>query len=173
MKLKFAIIPAVILLFLYIAYAQTSFITTIALNISIGDNFEIFIDTTNNRVGINNNIPNSTLHVSGTVNVTGNVTVGNKSVGVDFQRFTASGTWTKPSGVTIVIMEVVGGGGRGGNGGGGTAGNIPGGAGGGGGTAQEPQGCGCSTRASTVGAWGLVALGVLGLRFRRRGTPAR
>ena len=65
MKLKFIIIPAVILLVLYAALAQTSFINSIAMNIRIGNNFEIFVDTTNNRVDIGNSIPNNTLDVSG------------------------------------------------------------------------------------------------------------
>ena len=52
MKLKFIIIPDVVLLAIYAALAQTSYITTIALNISIGNNFEIYVDTTNNIVGI-------------------------------------------------------------------------------------------------------------------------
>jgi len=30
---------------------------------------------------------------------------------VDFQRFTADGTWNKPAGVTQVYIEVIGGGG--------------------------------------------------------------
>jgi hypothetical protein len=34
---------------------------------------------------------------------------------VDYQEFTASGTWTKPSGVSVVYVEAIGGGGGGGN----------------------------------------------------------
>ena len=48
---------------------------------------------------------------------------------VDFQRFTSSGTWTKPSG-TIVVVECVG---AGGGGGGGQGNNNQAGGGGGGG----------------------------------------
>ena len=68
MKLKFIIIPSVVLLVIYMAFAQTSYINTIAMNISIGNPFQIFIDTTNTRVGINTSSPNSTLHVVGDVN---------------------------------------------------------------------------------------------------------
>lgn len=52
------------------------------------------------------------------------------SVGVDFQEFTTSGTWNKPSGVTWVKIEVIGGGGGGGSGR--VGGNANGGNGGGG-----------------------------------------
>lgn len=47
----------------------------------------------------------------------------------DFQRFTTSGTWTKPTGCTYVIVDMVG---AGGGGGGGDHGNSGGSAGGGG-----------------------------------------
>ena len=56
MKLKFIIIPAAVLLVLYAALADTSYINSIAMNISIGNVFGIFIDTTNNRVGIGNSM---------------------------------------------------------------------------------------------------------------------
>jgi hypothetical protein len=46
------------------------------------------------------------------------------------QVFTSSGTWTKPSGITKVIVEVIGGGGGGGSS---TSGNLTGAGGGGGG----------------------------------------
>ncbi|MEK6948853.1 MAG: hypothetical protein AABX34_01435, partial [Nanoarchaeota archaeon] len=81
MKLKFIIIPAAVLLVIYAALAQTSYINSIAMNISIGNAFEIFIDTTNNRVGIGNSMPNKTLHVSGNANMTKNLTVANKNIG--------------------------------------------------------------------------------------------
>jgi hypothetical protein len=45
------------------------------------------------------------------------IVIGGK---VDFQRFTADGTWNKPAGVTQVYMEVIGGGGSGGGGRGGS-----------------------------------------------------
>ncbi|MEK6948857.1 MAG: hypothetical protein AABX34_01455 [Nanoarchaeota archaeon] len=56
MKLKFIIIPAAVLLVLYAALADTSYINSIAMNISIGNVFGIFIDTTNSRVGIGNSM---------------------------------------------------------------------------------------------------------------------
>ena len=60
MKLKFIIIPAAVLLVLYAALADTSYINSIAMNISIGNVFGIFIDTTNSRVGIGNSTPTYT-----------------------------------------------------------------------------------------------------------------
>ena len=139
MKLKFIIIPAIVLLVMYMAFAQTSYITPLAMNISIGDAFAIFVDITNNRVGINNSIPNSTLHVSGDANVSGTVWVGNRNItpDFDFQRFTTTGTtltWTKPSNAKIVKIELIGAGGGGGGGNsGGISDNDRGGGGGGGG----------------------------------------
>jgi hypothetical protein len=132
MKLKFIIIPAIVLLVMYMAFAQTSYITPLAMNLSIGDAFEFFVDITNNRVGIGNSIPNSTLHVSGDANVSGTVWVGNRNItpDFDFQRFTTTGTtltWTKPSNAKIVKIELIGGGGGGGGG------DNDGGGGGGGG----------------------------------------
>ena len=136
MKLKFIIIPAVVLLVLYAAFAQTSYITPIAMNISIGNAFEIFVDMTNNRVGIGNSIPNVTLDVSGDMNVSGNFTANNRRVVPDFQRFTdtsGESTWTKPAGATFVIIEVIGGGGGGGAGDSNEGASETGGGGGGGG----------------------------------------
>ena len=49
------------------------------------------------------------------------------------ETFTSSGTWTRPLGVEVVIVEAIGGGGGGGGGLGNTAGNSRGGQGGGGG----------------------------------------
>jgi hypothetical protein len=139
MKLKFIIIPAIVLLVMYMAFAQTSYITPLAMNLSIGDAFEFFVDITNNRVGIGNSIPNSTLHVSGDANVSGTVWVGNRNItpDFDFQRFTTTGTtltWTKPSNAKIVKIELIGAGGGGGGGNsGGISDNDRGGGGGGGG----------------------------------------
>ena len=87
MKLKFIVIPAVVLLVLYSALAQTNYITTIVNNMSIGDAFEIFVDTTNNLVGIGTSSPSNTLDVVGDVNVSGELWVTNKNLTVDFQRF--------------------------------------------------------------------------------------
>ena len=65
------------------------------------------------------------------------------------QTFTASGTWTKPAGITKVIMEVQGGGGRGGNGDGSYNG---GGAGGGGYARKFLDVSSISTSTITIGA---------------------
>ena len=148
MKLKFIIIPAVILLVLYAALAQTNFINTIAMNISIGDGFRIFIDTTNSRVGIGNSTPNTTFHVMGDVNVTGTLWAAGKNVTPDFQNFTASGTWTKPAGKTLVIIEVIG---AGGGGGGGSTNNNGG--GGGASTTTGTAGAGASGGRGEVRIW--------------------
>jgi hypothetical protein len=89
------------------------------------------------KVGIGTQFPNSTLHVTGTVNVTGNLTAYGKRTGVDFQRFTddtAEETWTKPAGAVEVIIEVIS---AGGGGGGNTAYGAGGGGGGGGITDQN------------------------------------
>ena len=57
---------------------------------------------------------------------------------VDFQRFTSSGTWYKPTGVTEVFVLCVGGGGGGAGGGTGSAGDTRVGGTGGGGGATSP-----------------------------------
>jgi len=75
---------------------------------------------------------------------------------VDIQTFTADGTWTKPSGAKIVIVECIGGGASGGGGAGGALANFAtGGSGGGGGalTRREIQASDlAATVAVTVGA---------------------
>ena len=118
MKIKLIIGMALVLLVSYAAFAQTNYITTIVNNISIGDAFEIFVDTTNNWVGIGTSSPSNTLDVVGDANVTGDLWVAGRNLTVDFQRFTTTGesTWTKPDGATWVIIEVIGGGGGGGGG---------------------------------------------------------
>ena len=78
----------------------------------------------------------------------------------NMQVFTASGTWTKPTGVTNVIVKVVGGGGAGGgvsNG----AGELAGGGGGAGGYA-EAEVVVSGNVTVTVGAAGSAASGVAG-----------
>lgn len=69
------------------------------------------------------------------------------------QTFTASGTWTKPAGITMVVVEVVGGGG--GSGFSGSTNGATSGGGGGGGYSKEflTSGLG-TTETVTVGAGG-------------------
>ena len=63
------------------------------------------------------------------------ISITSRSGGTSMQVFTASGTWTQPTGVTQVDVEVVGGGGSGGGTSSG-AGNLAGGGGGAGGYAR-------------------------------------
>jgi len=76
----------------------------------------------------------------------------------DFQRITSSGDWTKPAGVTHVIIECIGGGGGGGGGKGDSAGGErPGGAGGGGSALAKKI-----VPASTLGGTETVTIGAVG-----------
>jgi hypothetical protein len=78
---------------------------------------------------------------------------------VSVQVFTTSGTWTKPSGVTSVLVKVVGGGG-GGGGVGTTAGEMASGGGGAGGYSIEfIDVSGTSSETVTVGAGGAGGVG--------------
>jgi hypothetical protein len=131
-KLKFIAVPLLLLVIFAIAsLAQTNYISSIGTNITIGNALELFIDTTNSRVGIGSNSPTKALHVAGDVNITGSLSVNSKNITADFQRFTANGTWTRPAGATIVMIEVIGAGG----GGGASVSGVGSGSGGGGGGA--------------------------------------
>ena len=78
--------------------------------------------------------------------------VGN--IATDFQRFTADGTWTKPSGVSVVWIEVYGAGGGGGGGAGGGSGTTRRGASAGGGGAMA---WGCFSAAALPATLAIVA----------------
>ncbi len=122
-------------------------------------NAELFRVTQAGNVGIGTTGPGAKLEVAGNINSstgalqTGGVTrIANDGVGTfaagttiggagipggsglnSVQTFAATGTWTKPAGVTKVIVEVQGGGGGGGGGNGIYDGSVAGGAGGSGG----------------------------------------
>lgn len=71
---------------------------------------------------------------------------------VTVQKFTSSGTWTKPAGVAYAIVEVIGGGG--GGGGAASAASVTGGGGGGGGYARVVLTSLASSVTVTIGAAG-------------------
>lgn len=97
----------------------------------------------------------TTTAASSTITTLNVGTIGTPGVLFDYQPFTASGTWTKPAGLTGNEMVVVQAWGAGGGGGGGTAGG--GGAGGGGGTYSEIK-----LRASDLGSTVTVTIGAAG-----------
>jgi hypothetical protein len=75
---------------------------------------------------------------------------------VSVQMFTSSGTWTRPSGVSVVVVEVIGGGGGGGGAGATGAGQTSAGSGGGSGgyAVKRIDVSGISSATITVGAGG-------------------
>ena len=98
----------------------------------------------------------ATLDVNGTIDITGATTTGFPSSGFNsVQVFTSTGTWTKPAGITKVIVEVISaGGGSGSN----SAAATSGGPGGGGAYASKVLDVtDIDTATATVGAAGAAA----------------
>lgn len=84
---------------------------------------------------------------------TGTNTIAANVSGIEFQQFTASGTWTKLAGVTVCLIQAVGGGGSGGGGKSGASSNGGGTGGGGGAIATK------FLKASDLGATESVTVG--------------
>lgn len=85
---------------------------------------------------------------------TGAVTIASTASGPNIQTFTSSGTWTKPSGASLVLIRIFGGGGGGGGGLSSYASPGTGGTGGGGGACVN-----ILVRASTLGSSETITIG--------------
>jgi len=86
-----------------------------------GSSNALYILNSNGNVGIGKSNPSYALDVLGEINASSNIRIGGQSLqglGAPNQVVLTSGssTWTVPSGVTQVQVELVGGGGSGGNG---------------------------------------------------------
>ena len=85
------------------------------------------------------------------------------AVPTNLQSFTATGTWTKPAGVTHVLVKCYGGGGGGGGGNGQGAGTTRNGGGAGGGGACNEASFLATDLTATVNADPMTAITLIGL----------
>jgi len=100
-----------------------------------------------------NTLSKATLTAGSNISITngnGSITIATSGGGANLQEFSSSGTWTKPSGATFVMVEAFGGGGGGGSGRLATSGNHAGGGAGGGGSGYNYKIFKASDLASTV-----------------------